>query len=96
MVTRTCSVDFVNASKRLVRVDGYPTIIFPKATVTQVRNHKLPARRVKAEPASLDEELDIVAERSYGEDASLPTTADIGVQTTECFDNYYQLKQELS
>ena len=29
-----------------------------------------------------------------GEDAALPTTPDVGVQTTECFDDYYQLKQE--
>ena len=61
-----------------------------------VRRQKLHARRVKGEPASLDEELDVVAEGSYGEDASLPTTDDVGIQTSGCFNNCYQLKQEIT
>ena len=71
-------------------------LVHQKLHVTPVRKQKLPARRVKAEPASLDEELGIVAEGSCDEDASLRTTTDVGVQTTECFDNYYQLKQEVA
>ena len=43
-----------------------------------------------------DEELSITAQGNDGEVAALPTTADIGVQTTECFDDYYQLKEEVA
>ena len=53
-------------------------------------------KRVMAECAPSDEELDIVAEGSSGEDAAFPTTNDIGVKTTECFDDYYQLKEEVT
>ena len=83
-----CSDHFVNTSKRLLHVDGYPTVKIPKATVAPIRKQKQLAKRVNAEPVPSDKELSIIAQGNDGEDAALPTTADIGVQTIECFDDY--------
>ena len=77
-------------------MNEYPTVNLPKAPVVAIRKPKQLAKRVSAEPVPSNEEPSFCTQGNNGEDPALPTTADIGVQTRERFDDYYWLKEEVS
>ena len=70
-------------------MDKYPTVNLPKATVAPIRKRKQPAKRDSAEPVPSDEEPSFCVQGNDGEDAAFSTTADVSVQTTKRFDDYY-------
>ena len=84
--SRICSEHFVNASGRRLRKDEYPSTNVPKAITTPVRKRKSPVKR-NSFLCPTDEPED--------SDSDDPATADVGVETTEHFDDYYQLKEEI-